>query len=75
MIATSIDVEWLFSRGRLILTHVRSRLLMQSTRALVCLGSWSLLNLVKADDLKAAAQLPEVNEEQVLEDGWDKITM
>jgi hypothetical protein len=41
----------------------------------VCLGSWSLLNLVKADDLKAAAELPELNEEQELEDGWDRITL
>ena len=37
--ATSIDVEWLFSRGRLILPHTRSRLAVTSARALLCLGS------------------------------------
>ena len=29
--ATSIDVEWLFSHGHLLLLHVRSRLSAQST--------------------------------------------
>ncbi|KDR79571.1 hypothetical protein GALMADRAFT_47315, partial [Galerina marginata CBS 339.88] len=43
--ATSTDVERLFSRGRLILSHTRSRLSPQSTRALLCLGSWSLAGL------------------------------
>ena len=36
--ATSIDIEQLFSRGRLLLSHVCSRLSAQSTRALLCLG-------------------------------------
>ncbi|KIM54667.1 hypothetical protein SCLCIDRAFT_136230, partial [Scleroderma citrinum Foug A] len=36
--ATSIDVEWLFSRGRLLLSHVCSQLSAQSTCALLCLS-------------------------------------
>lgn len=58
--ATSTDVERLFSRGRLILSHTRSRLATQSTRALLCLGSWSLAGLVKDSDVAAVAVLDEV---------------
>ncbi|KAF8547338.1 hypothetical protein OG21DRAFT_1425030, partial [Imleria badia] len=71
---TSIDVERLFSRGHLLLSHVQSRLSTESTHALICLGSWSLMDLIKADDLKTVAALPDFSEEQVIEEGWDKIT-
>jgi hypothetical protein len=74
--ATSTDVERLFSQGRLLLTHVRSRLSAQSTRALLCLGSWSLLNLVKEDDVRAAAMLPEIDgdkDDMDMDVGWDTI--
>lgn len=73
--ATSIDVERLFSRGRLVLSHVRSGLSVQSTRALLCLGSWFQHKLVKAEDLKGVGDLPEVKEEQGLEAGWDTIIL
>jgi hypothetical protein len=67
-------VERVFSQGRIVLSHIRSRLSVQSTRALMCLGVWSLLGYVRDTDLKATAVLPEVigNEEE-LEDGWDNI--
>jgi hAT family C-terminal dimerisation region len=58
--ATSIDVERLFSRGHLVLSHTRSRLSVSSTRALLCLGSWSLIGLVRDDDVKAVASLDEI---------------
>jgi hAT family C-terminal dimerisation region len=58
--ATSIDVERLFSRGRLLLSHTRSRLSVSSTRALLCLGSWSLNGLVKDEDAMAVALLDEI---------------
>lgn len=76
-VATSVDVERLFSHGRLILSHVRSRLSAQSTRALLCLGYWSLLNLVKTEDVLKVASLADVegSDEQELEDGWDKIVI
>ncbi|PIL31003.1 hypothetical protein GSI_05696 [Ganoderma sinense ZZ0214-1] len=48
--ATSIDVERLFSHGQLILSHVRSRLSAQTMRAILCVGSWSVLNLVKPEE-------------------------
>ena len=74
ILATSIDVEHLFSCGRLIITHTRSHLSAQMTRALLCLGAWSLLGLVKAEDGLAVAALWDVEgDEEALEDGWDSI--
>jgi hypothetical protein len=76
VLATSIDVERLFSRGRLIVTHTRSRLSAQTTRALLCLGAWSLLGLVKTEDVLAVAALADAEgDEEALEDGWDSITL
>lgn len=60
--ATSVDVERVFSRGHLLLSHVRNRLSAQTTRALLCLGQWSSLDLVKREDLEATAKIPEVEE-------------
>ena len=72
--ATSVDVERTFSQGRLVLSHVRSRLSVQSTRALLCLGGWSKMGLVHDDDMKSAAVLPEVDgEEDELAVNWDAV--
>ena len=73
--ATSVDVERIFSCGRLVLSHVRNQLSSQSTRALLCLGSWSLQDLVKDSDVLAITALKEVegDEDVELEDGWDRI--
>ncbi|KIK80120.1 hypothetical protein PAXRUDRAFT_37499, partial [Paxillus rubicundulus Ve08.2h10] len=73
--ATSVDVECLFSRGRLLLSHVRPRLSAQSIWALLCLGMWSELKLIKTEDVMKVSALPDVegDEEEVFEDGWDKI--
>lgn len=73
--ATSVDVERTFSQGRLLLSHVRNRLSVQSTRALLCLGVWSLMGYVKDMDVKAATVLPEVvgSEEDDLPYDWDAI--
>ena len=73
-IATSIDVERTFSKGQLLLSHVCSRLAVQSTRALLCLGSWSLKGFVKDSDvLSAASQSDLVGEEPDIVLGWDSI--
>ncbi|KIK80159.1 hypothetical protein PAXRUDRAFT_159391 [Paxillus rubicundulus Ve08.2h10] len=45
--ATSIDVECIFSHGHLLLSYVQSCLSAQMTCALLCVGLWSLLGLVK----------------------------
>lgn len=73
--ATSTDVERVFSQGRLLLSHIRNRLLSQSIQALMCLGSWSQLGLVKDADIYAVTALAEVEgEEEDLADSWDIIT-
>ncbi len=48
---TSVDIERVFSRGRLLLPHVRNGLSARSIRALLCLGEWSRLGLVKDKDV------------------------
>ena len=75
-IATSVDVERVFSHGRIVLSHLRSRLSVQSTRALMCLGVWSALGYVKDSDIKAVVVLPEVpanQQEDHLVAGWDNV--
>ena len=57
-----MDVEHIFSKGRLLLSHVRNRLSAESTRALLCLGNWSGAGLVKNEDVQAATRLPDVKE-------------
>ena len=72
----SVDVERVFSQGRLLLSHIRSRLSVQSTRALMCLGVWSLLGYVKDSDVKAVVVLLELRadeDEDELEIDWDRI--
>jgi len=69
--ATSMDVEWVFSKGRLDLSHVRNRLSVALMHVLMCLGAWSRLRLVREADIKAVASLPDVGEEDKLDLGWD----
>ena len=67
----------MFSQGRLLLSHIRSRLSMQLTRALMCLGIWSLLGYVKDSDVKAVVILPELRadeDEDELGIDWDRIS-
>ncbi len=76
VLATSVDVERVFSQGRIVLSHLRGRLSVQSTRALICLGVWSHLGYVKDSDIKPVVTLPEVpafGKEDDLEVGWDAI--
>ena len=59
--ATSVDVECIFSKGRLVLSHVRNRLSAQSTQALICLRAWSRMGLVKDSNVMEAVRLPDVS--------------
>jgi hypothetical protein len=71
-----VDVEHIFSQGRLLLSHIQSRLSVQSTRALMCLGVWSIFGYVKDSNVKAVVVLPELQadkQEEELELGWDKV--
>ena len=67
-----MDVERVFSKGRLILSHTRNGLSVGSMRALMCLGCWSRLGYVKDSDIHAAAVLPEVTEKDG-DDGKDEV--
>ena len=73
-VVTSVDVEWLFSHGHLLLTHVRSGLSSQSTRALLCLGLWSGLGLIKDKDVQIISCLADVvGDDREMPEGWDAI--
>jgi hypothetical protein len=74
--ATSVNVKRVFSRGHLLLLHVRSRLSAETTHAPLCLGCWSLLGLVKDKDVLPVTRLADIEgEEPELEDGWDSIVL
>jgi hypothetical protein len=77
ILATSVDVERVFSRGRLLLSHIRNRLSAQSTRALLCLGNWSLLGMVDNIDVLTVARLEalEGDFDFEMDVGWDRITL
>ncbi len=67
-------MERVFSKGRLVLSHVRNGLSVQSTRALLCLGAWSKMGLMKNSDVLQVAKLPDVNgHEDPLDSDWDCI--
>ena len=45
LIATSVAIKQTFSQGWLVLSHVWSRLPVQSMCALLCFGVWSVLGM------------------------------
>ena len=71
-------MERVFSKGRLLLSHLRNRLESQTTRALLCLGEWSVLGFIDKEDLIKTAQLPELEDASSMDSqvsaGWDSIT-
>ncbi len=74
-LATTVDVERVFSRGHLILPHIHNCLAVQSTCTLLCVGTWSLLGLVKDSDIKMSVGKDDiVGEEDDLPKNWDVIT-
>jgi hypothetical protein len=74
--ATSVDVKWIFSQGHLLLSHVRNRLSTQATHAVLCVGLWSLLGLVKDNDVLQVGILPDVEgDKEELGDAWDSIVL
>jgi hypothetical protein len=65
-----------FSKGQILLSHLRNHLLVQSTQALMCLGTWSLMGYVWDGDVKSVTMLPELKEdkeEEPLKENWDLI--
>jgi hAT family C-terminal dimerisation region len=53
-VATSTEVERVFSQGRQLLHFTRNRLAPSSIRAYMCLGSWSRHDLLLMGDLLSA---------------------
>jgi hypothetical protein len=75
-LATSVDVEQVFSYGRLVLPHVRNRLGVRSTCTSLCVSSWSSLGLVKDCDIKTSLCGDDVvSEEDDLPEDWDTISI
>jgi len=72
-IATSIDVECIFSCGHLVLPYVCGWLAIQSTGTSLCVGLWSSQGLVRNEDIGAALGLEETKEEGKLPMDWDII--
>ena len=72
-----MDVECVFSHGRLILPYVCNCLNAQSTRAQLCVRNWSLCGQIHDSDVLAASLLPDVHgdEEEEFEEGWNKILL
>ena len=71
ILAASVAVERVFSKGHLLLSHIRNRMSAQSTCALLCLGAWSKLCYMEIDDLTAAASLPDVGPDEIwLDEEW-----
>ena len=74
--ATLIDVERVFSHSHLLLSHTHSCLSTQTTHAVLCVGQWSVCNLVKTEDVVAVSKMEdEDGEEEEMDEGWDAITI
>jgi len=64
---TSVDVEHLFSCGHLILLYTWNRLNVTLTQALLCLSSWSLLGLLRDEDLAEVSKFNDIDSKIELE--------
>ena len=75
-LATTVNVEQVFSYGHLILLHVHNHLAIQSTHISLCIGIWNSLSLVKDSDIKMSVGKDDiVGEEEDLSENWDAITL
>lgn len=76
-IATAVDVERFFSKGRLCVTHTRSCLSVQTMQATLCLNEWSRLGYVRKKDIKKAALLPDIEADEsdyeMTDEEWDAV--
>ena len=51
LLATTADVEWVFSHGRFLLPYTHNQLSSDSIWAHMCVDTWSVLSLVKDKDV------------------------
>lgn len=64
--ASTVSVERSFSRGRILISHLRNRLRSNTIQALMCFGDWSRL------DLFTPAELLEMLKESDKDDDDDE---
>ena len=54
--------------------YILTRLQVESTRAVLCVGEWCKKGILKDKDILAVLKgIPEDAEEDAVEDGWDRI--
>ncbi|EPT02339.1 hypothetical protein FOMPIDRAFT_1100913, partial [Fomitopsis schrenkii] len=53
---TSVAVKRLFSKGQILISHLRNGLSAASIHALLCLNNWSVLGFIKDKDVLAVTQ-------------------
>lgn len=63
--ATTVDVERVFSQGRLVLSHTRNRLSPKSMRALMCVGAWSRAGLLNTKKMAHILRSGDKNSESL----------
>ena len=78
--ATSVEVERIFSKRQLLLSHVRNRLSAQTTHAVLCSSQWIVRGDICDTDILPIASLPEIDpkegdseREYDMGDNWDSI--
>ena len=64
ILASSVAVKRVFSKGQLLMSHICNQLSAQSTQALLCVGAWTQAGYVKISDLKHVASLPDVKDDE-----------
>lgn len=71
----SVDVEHVFSHGRILLSHLHNCLLPQTMRSLLCLQTWSKMGFVDDSDVDAVSRMEDLqgDDNVKLQDGWNKI--
>ena len=71
ILTASVAVEHVFSKGHLLLSHIRNRMSAQSTCALLCLSTLNKLGYIEIYDLTAAASLLDVGPDEIwLDEEW-----
>ena len=72
-IATTVNVECVFSHRHLILLHIYGCLAVESTHVSICIGLWSIEGLVYGGDIKASLSADKIKEKGKLPIDWDTI--
>ena len=73
LLATSVDVEQLFSKGHILLLHLRNGLSANSIRASLCLGDWSKHGLVKDEDVLLVTEKDDKSEAEDEDEGSESL--